>query len=159
MRILREYGWRERYISDCAGVNSRLDELQAAYLRLRLRHLAAGNRRRVEIAAAYDRGLAGAGLALPARRAGTTHVFHQYVIRHPDRDGLQSRLRDLGVASNVHYPIPVHLQPAYLGRVSIGPAGLAATEAAAREVLSLPMYPELDDASVAAVIDAVRRSA
>jgi dTDP-4-amino-4,6-dideoxygalactose transaminase len=155
VRVLREYGWRQRYVSECSGVNSRLDEFQAAFLRTRLPFLEAGNQRRRAIAAAYDRELANTGLALPIQRAGTSHVYHQYVVRHSDRDGLQSRLQQRGIATNVHYPIPVHHQPAYRGRCSVGPAGLDATEAAARAVLSLPMYPELDDASVAEVIDAV----
>jgi dTDP-4-amino-4,6-dideoxygalactose transaminase len=120
-----------------------------------LPYLEAGNRRRAAIAAAYDRGLARTGLVLPSQRAGTTHVYHQYVVRHRDRDGLQARLLQRGIATNVHYPLPVHSQPAYRGRFGAGPAGLDRTEAAAREVLSLPMYPELDDASVAEVIDAV----
>jgi dTDP-4-amino-4,6-dideoxygalactose transaminase len=154
VRMLREYGWKDR-ISRAAGVNSRLDELQAAFLRVGLGHLAAGNRRRAEIAAAYDRGLARSGLALPTQRHGTTHVYHQYVVRHRDRDGLRARLQERSIGTNVHYPMPVHLQPAYRDRCTIGPGGLGASEAAAREVLSLPMHPELDDESIAQVIDAV----
>jgi dTDP-4-amino-4,6-dideoxygalactose transaminase len=158
LRRLRQYGWREDRVSMLPGINSRLDELQAAILRLRLAQLDAGNRRRREIAAAYDRGLNKTGLSLPRVRPGSTHVYHQYVIRHPDRDGLKARLADLGVGTNIHYPLPAHAHPAYLGRCRIAPAGLAETEAAAREVLSLPMYPELSDAGVAEVIDAVSRS-
>ena len=154
-KMLREYGWKLRYISEISGVNSRLDELQAAYLRLRLRFLEAGNQRRAAIASAYDEGLADTGLVLPTQRAGTTHVYHQYVIRHPDRDGLQSRLRQRGIGTGIHYPVPVHRQPAYRDRSNIGAAGLDITEKAARDVLSLPMYPELDDASVAEVIDVI----
>jgi len=158
VRALRQYGWKRRYISETAGVNSRLDELQAACLRVHLAHLEAGNRRRAAIAAAYTAGLRGTGLNLPEQRPGTTHVYHQYVLRHPDRDALRSRLEARGVATNVHYPLPVHEQPAYRGACATGPGGLAETEAAAREVLSLPMFPELDDAAVAAVIAAVRAS-
>ncbi len=158
LRMLREYGCVRRHVSEIPGMNSRLDELQAAILRLKLSHLREGNRRRAVIAAAYDAGLAGSGLALPARRQGATHVYHQYVIRHPDRDRLQSRLKEEGIGTNVHYPVPVHLQPAYAGRLEIDPAGLGASEAAAREVLSLPMYPEMTDETVARIVDAVRRS-
>jgi dTDP-4-amino-4,6-dideoxygalactose transaminase len=158
VRMLREYGWKERYISLCAGINSRLDELQAAYLRLRLPLLEAGNRRRAAIAAAYDRGLARTGLVLPAQRTGMTHVYHQYVVRHPNRDELRMRLKKLGVGTNIHYPVPVHRQPGYGDRCGVGPGGLQATERVAREVLSLPVYPELDDASVEEIIDAVRKS-
>jgi dTDP-4-amino-4,6-dideoxygalactose transaminase len=159
VKALREYGWNQhRFISEFNGVNSRLDELQAAFLRVRLPFLEAANRRRAQIASAYEHGLARTGLILPTPRAGTTHVYHQYVIRHPHRDDLASRLRQSGIATGVHYPVPVHRQPAYEGRCPVGPAGLEATERAAREVLSLPMYPELDDASVAEVIDAIRRA-
>jgi len=148
---IRQYGWKERYISDLVGVNSRLDELQAAILRVRLGSLDAGNARRQVIAAAYDAALAGGRLAPPARRAGASHVFHQYVLRVADRASVQARLRAEGVASGIHYPVPVHLQGAYKGRVALAPAGCAETEAAAHEVLSLPMFPELTDAQVAHV--------
>ncbi len=155
VRQLREYGWHRR-ISERPGVNSRLDELQAAMLRVRLTHLDHGNARRTQIAAAFTRGLQGTGLTLPAPVDGTTHVYHQYVVRSTDRDGLQARLNERGIGTLVHYPIPVHLQPAYRERMPIGCAGLEVTERAAREVLSLPMYPELDDVAVAEVIGAVR---
>jgi dTDP-4-amino-4,6-dideoxygalactose transaminase len=95
---------------------------------------------------------------LPGARPGATHVYHQYVIRHPDRDRLKARLQAKGTGTNIHYPVPVHLQPAYAGRGAIDPDGLATTEAVAREVLSLPMYPELNDATVARIIDAVQAS-
>lgn len=157
-RALRQYGWQRRYISETTGVNSRLDELQAAVLRLRLEHLEAGNRRRIAIAAAYTAGLEDTGLSLPGCSPGTTHVYHQYVLRHPDRDQLRARLEAHGVASNVHYPLPAHQHPAYRGRCALGHGGLTQSEIAAREVLSLPIFPELDDAAVAAVVDAVRAS-
>jgi len=99
--------------------------------------------------------LAGSGLVLPRVRAGAEHVYHQYAVRSSDRDGLKARLRERGVASNIHYPVPVHLQAAYRDRLTIGPAGMAETERAAREVLSLPMYPQLGDAAAAQVIAAV----
>jgi dTDP-4-amino-4,6-dideoxygalactose transaminase len=156
LRELRQYGWRDRYVSDVVGMNSRLDELQAAILRVRLPHLARENMRRAEIAAAYDHGLAGLPIALPYRRPGATAVWHQYVIRSAERGLLQERLKALGIGTNIHYPVPVHLQPAYAGRLLTGPSGLAVTERVAREVLSLPMYPQLDDAAVGAVIAGVR---
>jgi len=158
LRMLREYGWERRYVSDLPGVNSRLDELQAAILRVRLPYLEAGNRRRTEIAAAYDRGLAGTGLVLPTGRPGATHVYHQYVVRHPDRDRLQARLKQKGIGTSIHYPVPVHRQPAYTGRFDIDPGGLGTTDAVAREILSLPMYPELGDGAIRNVLDAVRSS-
>jgi hypothetical protein len=155
LRALRQYGWRSRYVSDIAGVNSRLDEVQAAVLRVRLTMLEAENQRRREIAAAYDSGLVGLPLRLPARRSGATHVFHQYVVRTPHREALQRALRERGIGTNIHYPVPVHLQPAYQGRLAIGPSGLAETERAAREVLSLPMFPQLTEEQVGRVISAV----
>ncbi|HEY3918222.1 MAG TPA: DegT/DnrJ/EryC1/StrS family aminotransferase [Stellaceae bacterium] len=154
---LREYGWRRRYVSDRIGMNSRLDELQAAILRVKLRHLDGDNARRQAIAGAYDEGLRWSGLGLPGRRSGATHVFHQYVLRSPRRDALAAALKAQGIGTNVHYPVPVHLQPAYRGRVAIGPGGLGESERAAREVLSLPMFPELSDEQVARVVASLRR--
>jgi dTDP-4-amino-4,6-dideoxygalactose transaminase len=158
VRALREYGWRERYVSDITGMNSRLDELQAAILAVKLRALDADNQRRAATADAYDSGLAGLPLGLPARRAGASHVFHQYVVRSPARDRLRKALAERGIGSNIHYPVPVHLQPAYRGRVAVGPSALGESERAAREVMSLPMYPQLDDAAVARVIAALREA-
>jgi dTDP-4-amino-4,6-dideoxygalactose transaminase len=152
---LRQYGWKTHYVSDAVGVNSRLDELQAAILRVKLAHLDAQNTRRRTIAAAYDEALHGKLLA-PAVRARAGHVFHLYVLRSPERSALQARLRDAGVGTGVHYAVPVHLQPAYAGRVALGPAGCRATEIAAAQVLSLPMYPELTDAQVSRIFDALR---
>ena len=157
VRALREYGWRRRYVSEEPGMNSRLDELQAALLRARLPCLAENNSRRRAIAAAYDAGLRNSGLRLPVQQPQVTHVYHQYVVRHTQRDQLQTRLRQECVGTNIHYPQPVHLQPAYAGRYPLDPGGLPETEQAALEVLSLPMYPEMGDAAVAAVIDAVLR--
>jgi len=145
---IRQYGWRERYISAEVGVNSRLDEVQAAILRVKLESLDADNARRQAIAAAYDAALAGGPLAAPVRRAGVTHVFHQYVVRVADRPGLMARLRAEGIATAIHYPQAVHQQPAYRGRTPMGPAGCAETARAAAEVMSLPMFPELTDAQV-----------
>jgi dTDP-4-amino-4,6-dideoxygalactose transaminase len=160
LAALRQYGWRDRYVSDLVGVNSRLDEVQAALLRVRLRHLDDDNRRRQAIAAIYDSELASCGaLRLPARRQRADHVFHQYVVRSADRDGLQQRLRAAGIGSNVHYPVPVHLQPAYKGRIEVGPGGLAKSEEAARTVLSLPMFPQLGEAQAREVCAAVRQHA
>jgi dTDP-4-amino-4,6-dideoxygalactose transaminase len=154
---LREYGWRERYVSYLVGMNSRLDEMQAAILRVKLRTLDGANARRQAIAGIYDRGLGETGLVLPSRRADSDHVFHQYVVRSTDRDGLQAALKTGGVGTNIHYPVPVHLQPAYQGRVAIGPRGLGESERAARAVLSLPMFPELTDAEATRTVAALRK--
>ena len=155
LAALRQYGWRQHYVSDAVGVNSRLDEVQAAILRVKLPHLDAMNARRGVIAARYDAALAGGRFVPPARRAEGLHVFHQYVLRVADRADVQAVLRVRGIGTGVHYPVPVHLQPAYRGRVALGPAACRETERAAAEVLSLPMYPELTDAEVAQVCDAV----
>lgn len=154
-RLLREYGWRERYISAFPGYNSRLDELQAAVLRVKLRYLRAENERRRALAARYTTGLFGSGLILPVERPGVTHVYHQYVVRHWRRDLLRERLAAQRIGTLVHYPLPVHLQPAYQGRVWVGP-GLPVTERVAREVMSLPMFPELQDEQADRVVEALR---
>jgi dTDP-4-amino-4,6-dideoxygalactose transaminase len=157
LRAIREYGWRERrYVSEQTGINSRLDELQAAILRVKLRALAGDNARRRAIAARYDAGLAALPLTLPARDRRAEHVFHQYVVRSPRREAIRAALQKAGIGTNIHYPMPVHLQPAYRGRVALGPSGMAQTELAASEVFSLPMYPQLSDAQVDRVIAALR---
>lgn len=150
-REIREYGWRERYVSAIPGINSRLDELQAAILRVKLRSLETATDRRRAIAARYATGLAGTKLVLPAVAANVRHVYHLYVVRAQGREDLMKRAREAGVGTGIHYPVPVHLQPAYAGRCG-GADALPETERAAREVLSLPMYPELSDADIETVI-------
>lgn len=147
-RSLREYGWHERYVSSETGMNSRLDELQAAILRVKLRYLETENERRRERAATFSQVLADAALTLPCSH-GTVHAWHQYVIRAAHRDRLRSYLKEHGVGTLIHYPVPVHLQPAYRDRVKH--SLLDRTEQVVREILSLPMYPELslDDARMA----------
>src|SRR5512135_2436011 len=157
LNLLRQYGWRERYVSEIAGWNTRLDELQAAILRVKLRHLDADNDKRRELAAIYDELLAGV-VTLPIEPANTRHVYHLYVIRHPRRDALMQFLRERGIGTAIHYPVPVHLQPAYRGR--LGDAGsLPETERAAQEIVSLPMYPELSEEDVCAVVQGIREFA
>jgi dTDP-4-amino-4,6-dideoxygalactose transaminase len=124
-------------------MNSRLDEVQAAVLRVKLRHLESENATRRERADLYHARLSATDLGLPAVRAGATHVWHQYVVRSARRDELRDMLRRQAVGTLVHYPVPVHQQPAYRGRLALDPSGLLATEAAAREVLSLPMHGHL----------------
>jgi len=152
---LRQYGWQKPYISDEVGVNSRLDEIQAAILRVKLIHLDNQNLRRAEIAKAYTAALADGMLRPPQRREGAIHVYHLYVARSADRDRLQATLRTAGIGTGSHYPVPVHLQPAYAGRIALGRSGCEETESAAREVLSLPIYPELTDAEVETVCGAL----
>ena len=156
LREIREYGWRERYVSARGGINSRLDPMQAAILGVKLRSLAADNARRQAVADRYDTGLTGLPLALPARRPQATHVFHQYVIRVAERDALRDVLQAAGIGSGIHYPVPVHQQPAYRGRLACGPSGLGVTERAALQILSLPIYPQIPDAGVDRVVAEIR---
>jgi dTDP-4-amino-4,6-dideoxygalactose transaminase len=147
-RWLREYGWRERYISFFAGINSRLDEIQAAILRVKLPRLEKDNSRRREIAGRYSAALAGKpGVSIPAEISGTLHAMHLYVLEHPDREALRGYLLEEGIGTALHYPQPVHLQPAYAGRIRGGDL-LPVTESLYRKILSLPMFPELSDEQV-----------
>jgi dTDP-4-amino-4,6-dideoxygalactose transaminase len=157
LREIREYGWRDRYISARIGINTRLDPLQAGVLRARLPHLADDNARRQAIADRYDGGLAGLPLDPPRRRGECTHVFHQYVVRTPKRDRLREHLRAARIGTGVHYPVPVHLQPAYEGRLAEFPAGLPQTSRAMHEILSLPIYPQLGLDAADRVVGETRR--
>lgn len=156
IRLLREYGWKERYISVVEGMNSRLDELQAAILRVKLTHLDAENGSRRSLAAIYDSLLSETGLILPKTKTGATHVYHQYVIRTSRRDNLKTHLREKGIGTLIHYPVPVHLQPAYSGRLK-GAKQLENTENIAGQILSLPMFPEMGEEQVRAVAREVQR--
>lgn len=156
LRLLREYGWAERYHSSTHGWNSRLDELHAAMLRVRLRHLDTDNARRREIAARYRADLP-PELPSFAARPGDVGVEHLFVVRHPQRDRLRKRLQELGVGTAVQYPLACHEQAAY-APFGGGPGSLPITESAAREIFSLPMYPELTDAEVETVIAAARQA-
>ncbi len=158
LRRLRNGGQRDRYRHETEGWNSRLDELQAALLRVSLAHLPAWTARRRGIAAIYDRELAGTGVAPLGEQEYAGAVFHLYVVRHPRRDALQQALAARGVGTLIHYPIPLHLQPAF---AALGgrPGDLPVAEEASAEILSLPLYPELDDRTVLRVADAVRAAA
>jgi dTDP-4-amino-4,6-dideoxygalactose transaminase len=155
LRLLREYGWAERFISHFPGFNSRLDEVQAAILRTKLRYLDQDNMARSRIATMYQSGLSGSEIILPTCRPDTNHVYHLFVVRGPRRDALRRHLKNKDIDALIHYPVPVHLQPAYRGRLP-GKDKLLETEQAAAEVLSLPIYPELSIKEVQAVIEAVR---
>jgi dTDP-3-amino-3,4,6-trideoxy-alpha-D-glucose transaminase len=153
--LLRQYGWRSRYISEIAGWNTRLDEVQAAILRVKLRYLEADTAARRQWAALYDELLADRPVSLPQEMPYGRHVYHLYVVRHPRRDELQTFLRGHGVGTLVHYPAPIHLQPAYRGR--LGDIGsFPQAERATREILSLPLYPELAEDQVRTVAERVR---
>lgn len=151
---LRQYGWDDNRISQSDGVNSRLDELQAAVLRVKLRTLDADNARRHARAAQYTARLASTGLLLPTPPADSVHAYHLYVVQHANRDHLRAFLAERGIGSAIHYPVPAHLQPGYRERVRVvGP--LTHTERAAQTVLSLPLYPELSPSAVDQVADAL----
>jgi dTDP-4-amino-4,6-dideoxygalactose transaminase len=156
MRSLREYGWQTRYLSTEFGVNSRLDELQAAILRVKLPGLRDGNTRRQRIADLYDDRLAGSDIVIPYRAPDGEHVFHQYVVQAADRDRLQKALAEAGVGTLVHYPAAVHQQPAYDDQ-NLRPVALPNTESVVPRILSLPMYPELTSDQVEYVCTEVLR--
>jgi dTDP-4-amino-4,6-dideoxygalactose transaminase len=161
VRALRNYGSKVKYVNDFKGINSRLDELQSAFLRTKLSRLDEWNKRRQVLAEFYIRELGGLdGLQLPVRSGGAESVWHLFVIRHPKRDLLQKRLADAGIGTLVHYPVPPHLSKAYAER-NIPRGGLLIAENLAATVLSLPMGPHLRpeqaECVVAAVKDAVRK--
>ncbi len=155
---LRQYGWRERYVSSGAGGrNSRLDELQAAVLRVRLRHLDGENARRRELAALYAAELAGTGLGLPPPAdAEVVPVFHQYAVRTAGRERLRLWLEGRGIVAQALYPVPLHRQPAFARWAPAEAGTLAECERCCAEVLSLPVHPALRDEDVHAVAAAVR---
>ena len=155
LRSLRNYGSSEKYRHDEVGWNSRLDELQAALLTVKLRHLEKHNARRDAVARRYDEGLAGAQLELPVRVPGTTPAWHLYVVRSPHRDRLRGHLADRGVETLVHYPVPCHRQPAFTG-TELADRHLPVADRLAAEVLSLPMGPTLRPESQDVVIEAIR---
>jgi dTDP-4-amino-4,6-dideoxygalactose transaminase len=157
VRQLRQYGWKERYVSKSFGWNSRLDELQAAILRVKLRHLDEDNGKRLQIADAYNSGLAETDCMVPARRPGDGHVYHLYVVKSHERNQLLSYLKAEGIMAAIHYPTPVHLQPAFNQSSDLQRYDLSRTERAATEILSLPMYPELSMEEISVVIGAVKR--
>lgn len=142
IRVLRNYGSREKYVNEVQGYNSRLDPVQAAVLRVKLKYLDEWNARRKVIAARYNAELANAGLVLPQVLDGAEPVWHLYVIQHPQRDALQKTLTEAGIGTLIHYPIPPHLQRAYR-EACFAEGQFPIAERLAREVLSLPMGPHL----------------
>ncbi len=163
--MLRAHGMRQRYFHDEVGWNSRLDTLQAAVLEVKLRHVATGNDRRRALAATYDAEFRAAGLAahdtadgivLPYTDPRATHVFHQYVIRAPRRDGLRAHLTALGFGTEIYYPQPLHLQKS-LAALGYKAGDFPHAERAAAEVLALPIYPGLREDEIETVVEAIRR--
>ncbi|MCL4867903.1 MAG: DegT/DnrJ/EryC1/StrS family aminotransferase [Anaerolineae bacterium] len=155
LKMLRQYGWRERYISDIAGYNSRLDELQAALLRVKLAHLEQFNEARRRLAAAYQEQLAGLPLTLPIIQPGCEPVFHLYVIQSGQRNELQKYLANQGIGTAIQYPVPVHRQPAY-HRLGYAANSLPITEQVCGRILSLPLHPHLTQKQISRVSQTIR---
>lgn len=158
LRLLRNYGSRIKYLNDERGFNSRLDELQAALLRVKLSVLDAWNARRQAVASRYLEGLAGLGLTLPTVPEWAEPSWHLFVIRTPERGALMKQLERDGVQCLIHYPVPPHRQSAYRD-LGLGEGALPIAERLHREVVSLPMGPHLTTAQVETVIEAVTRTA
>jgi dTDP-4-amino-4,6-dideoxygalactose transaminase len=153
--MLANHGRLEKYTHQIEGVNSRLDALHAAVLRVKLRRLDDWNASRRRIAARYCEGLKDCGIGLPVVHPNAEPVWHLFVIRTPDRKRLQTHLQEQGIATGVHYPLPLHLQPAY-NYLGMPEGALPVTERTAREIVSLPIYPEMTEEQVEYVIRAVR---
>lgn len=154
VRMLRNYGQREKYVHLVPGYNRRLDTLQAAVLGVKLPHLDRWNEARREHARVYGLALQGAAVTLPVVAGYAEPVYHLYAILADERDGLQEALRRQGVAAGIHYPIPIHLQPAYR-HLGYEAGDFPVTERCARQALSLPMYPELTPEAIARVAGAI----
>jgi len=152
IRVLHNYGSRVKYINDIKGFNSRLDELQAAFLRIKLSHLDQWNQRREAIAARFSRELSNSGLILPVTTAGATSAWHLYVVRSAERDQLQQYLQGHGIGTLIHYPIPPSLQEAYV-ELGYGIGSFPMAEQMACEVLSLPIGPHLSEEGAGFIID------
>jgi dTDP-4-amino-4,6-dideoxygalactose transaminase len=159
LRMLRNYGSKKKYYNECRGYNSRLDEMQAAFLRVKLKKLDEWNGRRRAVAAAYLKGLDGVhGLTLPHAPEWAEPVWHLFAVRHPERDTLRQKLSEAGIGTHIHYPIPPHLSGAYADR-KWQQGDFPIAEALADSVLSLPMGPHMSASEAALVIESVRKSA
>lgn len=157
MRAIASHGSQVRYHNDILGFNSRLDTIQAAILRVKLPHLDRWNEGRRAAARRYTAALSGSGIVTPAESEHGHHVYHQYTLRHPQRDAIKDALQAAGIASMIYYPIPVHLQKLY-ATLPHRHGSLPQTEAAATQVLSLPMYPELTEAQTTRITETVLKA-
>ncbi len=155
LKMLRVYGQLERDISIMKGLNSRLDEIQAAILRVKLGKLDRWNRIRREKARLYGGALKDSSLVLPREREYGGHVYHLYVVRHKRRDALQAYLKAKGYSTLIHYPVPIHLQEAYR-ELGYREGDLPITERCAKEVLSLPLYPGMEDSDIEGICELIR---
>jgi len=156
LKSLREYGWRDRICVEERGINSRLDEIQAAILNAKLPLLHAETRKRQEIASMYDRALFQSSAVCPlTRHPATTHAFHQYVCLSDQREMARSSLKDAGIATGMHYPLPVHQEPAWAEKLRLPNEGLPSTEALSKQIFSLPMHPHLSDEEISRISTAL----
>ena len=155
IRMLREYGWLER-VSKYAGRNSRLDELQAAILRVKLKYLDADNEKRRKLAKYYSDKLSELPLQLPIIRLGVESVFHLFVVQVEDREDLLTYLKKEGILAGIHYPMPIHLQPAYKGRV-LTAKNMSTSEKLVQRIISLPIYPELSISDANKVVNVIKK--
>jgi dTDP-4-amino-4,6-dideoxygalactose transaminase len=158
IRSITNHGMKVRYYHDTIGVNSRLDTIQAAILRVKLRHLDEFNEARLKAAGYYDRELSGLpGITIPGRTVSSTHIFHQYTLKigGGERNRLRECLENEGIPSMIYYPVPVHMQKAYL-HLGYGPDDFPVTNRLSGEVLSLPMHTELDEEQLAYITGCIR---
>ena len=155
IRLLRSWGEETRYEHKYRGFNYRMDGVQGAVLGVKLKYLEAWTGARRSRAAEYTRRLSGTPALAPAERPASRHVYHQYVVRVPERDAWRATLTEAGVQTGVHYPIPVHLQPAYAD-LGYSRGDFPVAERAATEVLSLPMFPELTDEQIESIASVFR---
>ena len=155
IRMLREYGWNER-ISEYPGRNSRLDELQAAVLRIKLKYLDADNFKRCQLAEYYTNQLSELPIQLPTIRKKSESVFHLFVIQVGNRQALLEYLKEEGIQAGVHYSVPVHLQPAYQDRI-LTANDMSITENLTKRIISLPMYPELSMNDAKKIVDVLKK--
>jgi dTDP-4-amino-4,6-dideoxygalactose transaminase len=158
IRALRDHAQSVRYRHEELGFNYRMDGLQAAALSVKLRYLDQWNSKRTDVAARYQSLLSGSSFTLPLELKNRRHVWHLYVVRHPNRDRLRHALAKAAIESGLHYPIPVHLQPAY-AQLEYRSGDFPVTEQASQECLSLPMYPELSESEQIRVAEALKQSA
>lgn len=155
MRMIRDHGSERRYCHDLLGMNARLDEIQAVVLRVKLKHLAEWNIARRQHAELYRKLLADLPVTAPLEAESARHVYHLFVVRAPERDALQAYLKDHGIFTGIHYPIPIHLQTAF-GFMGHKAGDFPVTERAVGEILSLPMFAELTDAEIVRIADTIR---
>jgi dTDP-4-amino-4,6-dideoxygalactose transaminase len=158
IRMLRDWGQDSKYHHVLRGFNYRMEGLQGAILRVKLRHLERWTEARCSIASKYNKQLASSGITLPGEMPWARHVYHVYSLRTPDRDSFRATLQADGIQTSIHYAIPVHLQPAY-AELGYGRGSFPESEAAANEVVALPIYPELTEAQIDLVCDTVRKVA